>query len=110
MLVCIAVLVTELKRIVDHPMSRGVPGRHWLPIVCPVACQQTFGTMLSSCAVLLAEMESLVEQLDEQEAAKQQALQRAEAAEQQLAALKKKQASQPPQVSAVHLDSTWSGQ
>lgn len=57
-------------------------------------------TKLLRCgAVLLAELESLVEQLDEQEAAKRQAMQRAQAAEQQLATLKK-QASQSPQVSA----------
>ena len=55
--------------------------------------------MLPSCAVLLAELESLVEQLDKQEAEKEEALQRAEEAEQQLQQLRVRQISEPQQVS-----------
>ena len=56
---------------------------------------------LTMCpAVLLEELETLVEQLDVQEAAKQQALRRAEAAEQELEAVKAEM-SQAAVVSAV---------
>jgi len=44
-------------------------------------------------AALLEELESLVEQLDQQEASKKQALDRAEAAERDLEALKLEQSS-----------------
>lgn len=47
-------------------------------------------SLLLAPAVLLAELESLVEQLDQQEAAKQEALERAQAAEQQLHQLKQR--------------------
>jgi len=50
-------------------------------------------------AALLEELERLVEQLDEQEASKQQALQRAEAAETELETLKMQQ-TQPGLVSS----------
>ena len=46
--------------------------------------------MLLAPAVLLAELEGLVEQLDQQEAAKQEALERAHEAEQQLQQLKQR--------------------
>ena len=49
------------------------------------------------CTALLEELETLVEQLDQQEAAKQQALRRAEAAEKELVALK----AERPQMAAV---------
>lgn len=49
------------------------------------------------CTALLEELETLVEQLDQQEAAKQQVLRRAEAAERELEALK----AERPQMAAV---------
>lgn len=45
-------------------------------------------TWTCCCAALLEELEALVEQLDQQEAAKQQAFRRAEAAEKELEAVK----------------------
>lgn len=56
-------------------------------------------------AALLEELETLVEQLDLQEAAKQQALRRAEAAEQELEAVKAEM-SQAAAVSAVWVCNT----
>lgn len=68
------------------------------------------------CTALLEELETLVEQLDQQEAAKQQALRQAEAAERELEALK----AETPQMAAVsavlrvsvmlgHHAAAWSG-
>ena len=47
-------------------------------------------SLLLAPAVLLAELESLVEQLDQQEAAKQEAIERAQVAEQQLQQLQQR--------------------
>jgi len=54
-------------------------------------------------AALLEELESLVEQLDQQEASKKQALDRAEAAERDLQALKLKQSSLVSQITVLYL-------
>ena len=56
-------------------------------------------------AALLEELESLVEQLDQQEASKKQALDRAEAAERDLEALKLQQNSLVSKLSLLYLAS-----
>ncbi len=54
-------------------------------------------------AALLEELESLVEQLDQQEASKKQALDRAEAAERELEALKFQQSSLVSNICLLYL-------
>lgn len=54
MSVCAVVLPAERESRVKLSMSRKVPGRHIPPVTCLAACQQGYGTMLSSVAVLLA--------------------------------------------------------
>ncbi len=59
--------------------------------------------MAAYAAALLEELESLVEQLDQQEASKKQALDRAEAAERGLEALKLQQNSLVSKVSLLYM-------
>ncbi len=59
--------------------------------------------MALHAAALLEELESLVEQLDQQEASKKQALDRAEAAERDLEALKLQQNSLVSNISLLYL-------